>query len=155
MTDATAKKIFDILLNELRSNGFTDVGTFMIDEVSKENEYEEFDEKYEYVNTDTVISKYEALSKRAQGGVEALRKLIDASLEYFTLANQIPDKFSQHLNELSIDNEIGNISLMTIDEKEEDVGSILKSENVEELVEMLTNIRENMDQDDDTFLNSL
>ena len=59
MTDELAKKVFDMLLNEFRDNGLTDIGTFMIDDIQKEFEYEKFDDSYQYTDTETIISNYE------------------------------------------------------------------------------------------------
>lgn len=155
MTDQTAKKVFDLLLSEIRSNGFTDIGTFMIDEVQKEFEYEQFDEKYEYSDTEKIISNYETLSSRPQGGQIALQKLLDASIEYFSLAYNIPDGFLKQLNELSNERGSGKIILNTINEEDENIDTLLKSKSVNELVTLLIKVRGDLEKDDEAFLNSI
>ena len=155
MTEETAKKVFDILLSEIRANGFTDIGTFMIDEVQKENEYEEFDDKYEYIDTEKVISNFEVLSAKPQGANYALMKLVDAGIEYFSLATQIPDSYADQLNELSNGNDISSkINLESINEETVNIDTVLKNKSVDDLINLLKKVRNGFDQDDETFINS-
>lgn len=155
MTEQTAKKVFDILLSEIRANGFTDIGTFMIDEVQKEKEYEEFDEKYEYIDTEKVISNFEVLSGKPQGANYALMKLVDAGIEYFSLATQIPDSYAEKLNKLSNENNISSkINLGSINEETVNIDSVLKNKSIDDLVSLLKKVRNGFDQDDETFINS-
>ncbi len=155
MTDEIAKKVFDLLLSEIRSNGFTDIGTFMIDEVQKENEYEQFDEKYEYIDTEKIISNYETLSSRSQGAKTALYRLVDAGIEYFSLTSQIPEKYSEQLSELSNGNDISSkINMESINGETVNIDSLLKNGSVADLIILLTKVRNGLEQDDDTFLNS-
>jgi len=155
MTEQTAKKVFDILLSEIRDKGFTDIGTFMIDEVQKENEYEEFDDKYEYIDTEKVISNFEISSEKPQGANYALMKLVDAGIEYFSLATKIPDSYAKQLNELSNGNNISSkINLESINEETVSIDALLKNKSIDDLISLLKKVRNGFDQDDETFINS-
>jgi len=170
MTEGTAKTIFDQLLSEVRLNGFTDIGTFMIDEVEKEFEYEKFDDKYEYMDTKTILASYEALSAKPQGASTALKKLVNASIEYFSLAYQIPDKYAKEIDSLNkisdeyiedtcdlIDESsvVHKINLEDINEKAINIDCLLKNKSIIDLVSLLKKIKEGFEQDDETFLNSI
>ena len=148
----TAKAIFDILLTEVRNHGFTDIGSFMIDEVQKDFEFEQFNEAYEYQDSDTVIGETELLSTRPQGSYQALTLLLDASIDYFTLASQIPSRFQSQMNELKNgENENSNILLDTVNEREENLSQRLDNPAVPELLNLLRTIRNNIDRNDDTL----
>jgi hypothetical protein len=155
MTNETAKKLFEVLLNEIRSNGFTDIGSFMIDEVTKENEFEEFAESYEYIDSETILSKYEQLVFSQQGAMLALNKLLDASIEYFTVTNKIPTRFSETIRELGGRQKNIEISFQTINENKENINTILQNESVNEMLLLLNRIRENVELDDETFFNTI
>jgi len=155
MTEQTAKKVFDILLLEIRDKGFTDIGTFMIDEVQKENEYEEFDDKYEYIDTEKVISNFETLSERPQGANYALKRLVNAGIEYFSLAAKIPNSFAEQLNKLNIGNDFNSkINLESINEETINIDSLLKKKSIDDLISLLKKVRNGFDLDDETFINS-
>ncbi|MES2795441.1 MAG: hypothetical protein V4683_05715 [Bacteroidota bacterium] len=155
MTEETAKKVFDILLFEIRANGFTDIGTFMIDEVQKENEYEEFDDKYEYIDTEKIMSNFEVLSAKPQSANYALMKLVDAGIEYFSLATRIPDNYAEKLYELSNGKNISSkINLETINEGTVNIDTALKNKSIDDLIGLLKKVRIGFDQDDETFINS-
>jgi hypothetical protein len=155
MTNETAKKLFEILLNEIRANGFTDVGTFMIDEVKKNFEFEEFTENYEYVDSDTILSKYEQLTFNQQGAIIALKKLLDSSIEYFTISKRIPKRYSEIMSELVEKRDDFGISFKTINEKVEIIDTVLQNENLNEILLLLNKIRENIELDDETFFNKI
>lgn len=156
MTEETAKKVFDLLLSEIRSNGFTDIGTFMMDEVQKENEYEQFDEKYEYVDGEKTIANYEALSNHSPGAKIALRRLVNAGIDYFRLAYQIPDRYAERLHELTKGNNISSqMNMEGVNEEVINVNNLLKNKSVKELLELLEKIQAGFDRDDEAFLNSI
>lgn len=152
MTDEIAKKVFDTLLDEFRANGLTDIGTFMIDDIQKESEYEKFNDNYQYTDTEKIISNYEILSNQPQGSKVALQKLVAAGIQYFSLANNIPERFNGMLSELSNIQTQVPINFSTITESDENVDKTLNNESVKNLIELLNNINENFHEDDDTFL---
>lgn len=155
MTNETAKELFEILLKEIRANGFSDIGNFMIDEVKKGYEFEEFTESYEYVDSETILSKYEQFAYNQQDAVFALNKLLDASIEYFTISERIPKRFSETMSEFVESQNDFKISFQTINENEEIVNSVLQNESLKEILLLLNRIRENVELDDETFFNKI
>lgn len=156
MTEQTAKIIFDILLSEIRANGFSDIGTFMIEEVLKGNEYVEFNDKYEYIDTEKVISNLEVLSRKPRNANNALSKLVDACIEYFNLAANIPERYSKQLYELSNVNSISSrIYMESINKETINIDTILKNKSIKDLIDLLKKIRTGFNQDDETFINSI
>jgi hypothetical protein len=155
MTDEIAKEVFDLLLDEYRRNGLTDIGTFMIDEIQKEFENEKFDDSYQYTDTEKTISNYEILSSQPQGSKVALQKLVDASIQYFSLVQSIPDRFNGLLSELSNEQTKVQINFSTITERDENVDKTLQNDSIMSLIKLLHRIRENFHKDDDTFLQSI
>lgn len=153
MTEITAKAIFDMMVTEVRNQGFTDIGSFMIDEVQKDFEFEQFKEGYEYRDSYTIIDETELLSTRPHGSSEALMLLLDASIDYFTLASQIPSRFQFQMIKLTNNkNESSNILLNTVNEREENLTARLNNPAVQELITLLRTIRNNIDRNDDTIL---
>lgn len=150
-----AKHVFDMLLNEFRTQGLADIGTFMIDEIQKEFEYEIFDESYEYTDTEKTIFRYELLSIQPEGAKIALKKLLDASIQYFSLVYNIPDRFNKLLSEINNERVNVRINFNTITERQENIDEVLKEESVFELITLLQKARENFNLDDDTFLESI
>ena len=155
MTDEIAKEVFDMLLNEFRANGLTDIGTFMIDDIQKEFEYEKFDDSYQYTDTEKTISNYETLSIQPQGSKIALQKLVDAGIQYFSLANRIPERFNGLLSELSNEQTKVQINFSTITDHDENIDEALHNESVKNLIELLQSIRGNFRKDDDAFFESI
>ncbi|HAO07386.1 hypothetical protein [Chryseobacterium mucoviscidosis] len=101
MTQETAKKVFDILLLSIRTNGFTDIGTFVIDKTGKDQEFEGFHSNYEYVATERAILNLEKLSSIPNYTFYALSIFVEAGLEYFNLASKIPERYASKMNNLT------------------------------------------------------
>lgn len=152
MTEQTAKKVFDILLSEIRSNGLSDIGTFLIDEVNKDNEFENFSADYKYRDTKTELSELETLSSNPQGALFALRRLLDATEEYFAFSSAIPNKFQTQLKKLGSDRKDFLIRTETLTDKEEVYDTILDNKSIIDLLELLRVIKTNLETDDDIFL---
>lgn len=155
MTDEIAKEVFEMLLNEFRANGLTDIGTFMIDDIQKEFEYEKFNNSYRYTDTEKTISNYEILSTKPQGSKIALQKLVDAGIQYFSLANRIPERFNGLLSKLNNQQTKIPINFSTIMEQDEKIDVALHNESIMSLIDLLQSIKENFLKDDDTFLESI
>lgn len=155
MTDKTAKEIFDVLLYELKANNFNDIGTFLLPEVSKEDEYEEFSEKYQYSSSELALQELEILSNNPQGANIALRMLLRASEEYFTLASSIPRRFKQEMLVLNGENDT-KIVMQTINENEVNIEEQLDNKNVIEFLQLIQLVRKNLSENvGDDFLNEI
>ncbi|VFA41324.1 hypothetical protein [Chryseobacterium indologenes] len=155
MTQETAKKVFDILLLSIRENGFSDIGTFMIDKIPKEKEFEEFHSNYEYIDTENVIFNFEKLSLNPTYTSYSLNKLVEACLEYFRLASEIPERYVSKLNKLTTEKRTKyEIKMEGINEETINIGAKLRSKKIQDLIIFFEKVRIGLDQDDETFLNS-
>jgi len=155
MTQETAKKVFDILLSSIRANGFSDIGTFMIDKIPKEKEFEEFHSNYEYIDTEKVIFNFEKLSVNPTHTLYSLNKLVEAGLEYFRLASEIPERYVSKLNKLATQKRTKyEINMEGVSEETINIETKLRSKKIQDLIIFFEKVRIGLDQDDETFLNS-
>ncbi|TLX26587.1 hypothetical protein FE904_06965 [Chryseobacterium indologenes] len=155
MTQETAKKVFDILLSSIRMNGFTDIGTFVIDRTAKDQEFEEFHSNYEYVDTERAILNLEKLSSNPNYTFYALSRLIEAGLEYFNLASKIPERYASKINNLTSKQRIKyKINMQGINEETINIDAKLRSKKIQQIIIFLEKIRIGLDMDDKTFLKS-
>lgn len=155
MTEQTAKQVFDMLVSEIRSKGFTDIGTFLIPQVNSENQFAEFSNDYKYIDTETALEEIIMRSNALRGSIRALRELVNASLNYFTTAYEIPDSFSKSLNELDKEKQDHDIYMTTTNEQTIRLDTMIKTKPVSDLIRLLNGIQENMELDDDTFFNRI
>ena len=125
----------------------------MIGEVRKDFEFEQFSEAYTYLDSETVIDETEMMSNRQQSAVSALTLLLDASIDYFTLASRIPSQFQEQMNELTDGQTEGfPILLQATNEREENLSERLNNSSVQELLTLLNTLRENIESEDETIL---
>jgi len=148
MTENIAKTVFDNLLSVIRSNGFTDIGAFVKDQDI-------------YNDTEDVIDYIEKLSQEPENKINALRKLINASIEYFRLASKIPNEYAKKLemlksnivNKENLESEIVNkIIFQKTDEDPININEILQNPLVDELISFLEKIQKSIEDENEAFL---
>ncbi len=153
MTQKTAKEIFDALIFQLRKVGLTDVGTFLISNDYRNNQYNKSDNEkdYKYTDTETALAELEISAGNSDNALFSLKNLINATLEYMMLASSIPDSFNTNLRKLNIEDNKLNISIETINEKAIYLNEILSNNHVNEFIDLLLSILENLELEDDVF----
>jgi hypothetical protein len=156
MSDDLANQIFQILIDELRQNGFEDVATFMISDYGvKDESYERVDGGYEYVDTESTLQDYVQKAKDGRIDVEALRRLLDGALSYFRISSAIPGKFTEMLGGLDPDQKRITPLIQFGDNNAVALSEVLSRPETTELIRILQLIEDSLNQPDNVVLNRL
>jgi len=155
MTQPTALEILKMMIEEFQQHSFSDIGAFTLPRLEKQYEFDDYELKHIYMDSSLAFNELLIQAQDPQLTHLTLRRLLDASHEYFTLARRIPKRFEQELSRLTSE-AAPEIVMETMDEKEINLSETLDNGKIDEILRLILYLEENLSEETgDEFLNQL
>jgi len=155
MTQPTALEIFNMMIDEFQRQNLTDIGTFTLQRIEKQNEFDDYESDYRYLDSALAFRELEIEAQDPGSTHTALKKLLSASHQYFSLARRIPERFNQELSKLT-SKPAPPIIMYALDEKQVNLSEGLTHKRVNEMLALIEYLEENLSEEKgDEFLNQL
>src|SRR5262249_21366028 len=139
------------------NNGFGDIGTFLLPEVTAETQFELNGDSYQYRDSNTALQ--DLLSDSNVRSKEALRRLLTAARQYFDLAAAIPGAYATALAIFDSSDQLQiNSTIRLLGRDQESVinlSAILASSQLRQMQRILGVLGEHINSENDSFLNDL